>query len=564
MVICATRPMFGRAITRLLVLASSLLRRRELFVLTIVTKSAHVALRQRIAAVRNQVRVPSLASWLRLFFRWRVRWLAGGRTTNERTASFKLKTKVRKLSEQRWVIRRHGIGGSQTDRCLPRKAEWCIATALLVSMSPPALAQVILPIGPSAAPPWSSLDVFEPVPFVQLWARDPADVADPEDNPVKTRQQPGYESVGIRSGPWIFSPSLKAGALYNSNVFASGSDKRGDLSAVVEPSLGISSLWDRHSLDVQGSVRSMTYRKFSALNQTDANLRVRGRVDLWHDAAILTNFRVASLHEGVGSLSSPTGAAEPTPYNFATGDVTYWQKFNRFAGSFGVRRDFYNYGSTRAQDGSIINQDSRDGHVDVAHGRLDYAISPNLGVFSALEVNRRDFRGTVTQPLSSDGYRSLTGLNIQLGRLVSGEIAAGYGSQRFSDPTIGTIAGPAYRAVINWSATRLLDVHFKADRIVTQAADTVAGGIRADAFQLGADYELRRNVVLSVAGTYERDKFFGQTRTDNVYSTLTELKFLINRYSYIAAQHQYVRRDSSTPLSSYDKHEVGLSVTAHY
>ncbi len=439
-----------------------------------------------------------------------------------------------------------------------------MVTALLVSVSPPARSQVITPISPSATPPWSSLDVFDPVPFAQLWGRNPADTAEPEDNPVKTRQQPGYESVGIRAGPWMFSPSLTAGGRYSSNVFSSNSDKRGDLAAVIEPSLGISSLWERHSLDVQGSVRSINYRKFSGLNQTDANLRVRGRVDLWHDAAILTNFRVASLHEGVGSLTSPTGAAEPTPYNFATGDVTYWQKINRFAGSFGVRRDVYNYGSTRAQDGSIINQDSRDGHVNVAHGRLDYAISPNLGVFSALEANRREFRGTATQPLSSDGYRSLGGLNIQLGRLLTGEVGAGYGSQRFDDPTIGTIAGPAYRAQLTWSVTRMLDLHFKADRVVTQARDTVAGGIRADAFQLGADYELRRNVVLSVAGTYERDKFFGQVRNDKVYSTLTELKFLINRYSYISAQHQYVRRDSSAPLGSYDKHEVGLSVTAHY
>jgi hypothetical protein len=431
-------------------------------------------------------------------------------------------------------------------------------------MSPPARGQVFTPAGQSETPPWNSLDVFEPVPFAQLWSRDPADTSDPEDNPVKTRQQPGYESVGIRSGPWMFSPSLSAGAFYNSNVFASNSDKRGDIAAVIEPSLGVSSLWERHGLDLQANVKSIDYRQFSQLNQTDASFRARGRIDLWHDAAILTNFRVATLHEGVGSLSSPTGAVEPTPYNFATGDVTYWQKIDRFAGSFGVRRDIYDYGTTHAQDGSIINQDSRDGHVDAAHARLDYTLSANLGVFSAFEVNRRDLRGTPTNPLSSDGYRSLSGVNIQLGHLVTGEVGVGYGSQRFDDPAIGTIAGPAYRALLNWSVTRLLDLHFKADRIVTEAADTVAGGIRADAFQFGADYELRRNVVLSVAGTYEHDKFFGQSRIDNVYSTLTELKFLMNRYSYISAQHQYVRRESSTPLSSYDKHEVGLSVTAHY
>ena len=441
---------------------------------------------------------------------------------------------------------------------------WLIAAVLLVSLPLPADSQVVTPLSPPTAPPWNSLEIFDPVPFAQLWSRDPGEPVAPEDTPVKTRQQPGYESTGVQAGPWMFNPSVTAGVLYDSNVFASNSDKRGDLAATIKPELSVSSLWSRHALNIDGSVRSRWYREFSALNETDASLRLRGRVDLWHDAAILTNFRVASLHEGVGSLTSPTGAVEPTPYSLASVDVAYWQQVNRLAGSLGVRSDSYNYGSTRAQDGSVINQDSRDGRVDAAHARLDYALSPGLGIFSALEVNQRNLRGTPTQPLSSDGYRSLSGLNIQLGHLISGELGAGYASQRFDDPTIGTIQGPAYRAIVNWSITRMLDLHFKAEQIVTEASDTVAGGIRADALQLGADYELRRNVVLSVAGTFEHDKFFGETRDDDVFSTLSELKFLINRYSYISLQHQYFRRDSSTLSSSYDKHLVGLNVTARY
>ncbi len=432
------------------------------------------------------------------------------------------------------------------------------------AMHPAAYGQVVESINPPSAPPWSSLDVFNPVPFAEQLSRDPADTAGPEDTPVKTREQPGYEPVGIRAGAWMFNPSLTTGVSYDNNVFASGNDKRGDFAATIKPSLGVTSQWERHSLDIQGDVRSTAYRRFSQLDQTDANLRARGRIDLWHDAAILTNFRVAALHEGVGSLTSPTNAAEPTPYNLASGDVTYWQRINRLAGSVGVRVDHYNYGSTRAQDGSIINQDSRDGRVAAAHARFDYAISPSVGVFSALEVNKRDLRGTPTQSLSSDGYRSLSGINVKLGHLVSGEIGAGYSSQRFDDPTIGTIQGPAYRGLINWSVTRLLDLHFKTEQIVTEGSDTVAGGIRADAFQVGADYEIRRNLIFSIAGTYERDRFFGQTRDDKVYSTLSQLKYVLNRHSSISLQHQYFRRDSSALSSSYDKHEVGINVTARY
>jgi hypothetical protein len=455
-------------------------------------------------------------------------------------------------------------GYKQIDEIMVRSAAWCVPAALLVAMQSPACAQVVVPLSPLSAPPWNSVDVFDPVLFAPLLSSNPADIAGPEDTPVKTRIQPGYESVGVRAGPWIFNPSVTAGAVYDSNVFAAGSGKRSDLAMTVQPSLGVSSLWDRHSLDIEGSVRSKWYQEFSQLNQTDANLRLRSRIDLWHDAAILTTFKAAALHEGVGSLTSPAGAAEPTPYSLVQGDITYWQRVNRLAGSIGVRSSYYNYGSTRAQDGSIINQDSRDGRVEAAHARLDYAISSGVGVFTAVEINKRDLHGTPTQSLSSDGYRSLSGFNVQLGHLVSGEIGAGYASQRFDDPTIGTIAGPAYRALLNWSVTRLLDMHVKAEQIVTEASDTVVGGIRANAIQLGADYELRRNLVLSVAGTYERDSFFGQVRNDKVWSTLAELKYMVNRYGSISLQHQYFRRDSSAPASSYDKHEVMLNVTARY
>lgn len=474
-------------------------------------------------------------------------------------------TKVREVSKQRWAILRHVLCScKKIDELALRAPAWCIAAAVVAAMPIQADAQVVTPITPWSAPPWSSLDVFNSVPYAKFLSRDPAETAAPEDNPVKTREQPGYETVGVRAGPWMFNPSLTGGVSYDNNVFASGSDKRGDFATTIKPSLGVTSLWERHGLDIQGDVRSISYRRFSQLNQTDASLRARGRLDLWHDAAILTNFRVAALHEGVGALTSPTGAAEPTPYSLASSDVTYWQRVNRLAGSIGIRADHYNYGSTRAQDGSIINQDSRDGRIAAAHARFDYALSPAVGVFSAIELNKRDLRGTPTRSLSSDGYRSLSGLNVQLGHAIIGEFGAGYSSQRFDDPTIGAIQGPAYRATVTWSATRLLDLHFKAEQIVTEAGDTVAGGVRADAFQVGADYELRRNLILSVAGTYERDRFFRQFRNDKVYSTLTELKYVLNRYSSISLQHQYFRRDSNAPSSSYDKHEVGVNVTARY
>jgi hypothetical protein len=412
--------------------------------------------------------------------------------------------------------------------------------------------------------PWNAQKVLEPAPFTHQWEAKGLDEILPEDTPVKTRLQPGYEPVGVRAGAWMFVPSLTMGGLYNSNVFATPSNKQSDIALHVNPSLRAYTLWERHSLEIESEVHSASYLRNPGLDWLDANFKARGRVDLSNDEAILTNFRAAQLHDEVGSLTSPAGAIQPTPYSLVTGDATYWRQFNRLSLSAGARIDSYSYGTTRAQNGSIINQDGRDGQIYTGHGRLEYVFTPKFGVFAAVEGNRRDLRGSPTQPLGSDGYRALGGIDVELSRLLSAEIGAGYADQHFDAATIGRVVGPAYRAILTWSPTRTVDVKFKAESIVTQAVDTDATGIRADALQLGIDYEFRRNVVVSFAVIYENDRFFGQVRKDNVYGTLAEVKYLLNRHWSISLRHQYTKRDSNIPTSVYDKHEIGINVAAQF
>jgi hypothetical protein len=428
----------------------------------------------------------------------------------------------------------------------------------------PADAQVVLPVVPFTEAPWNAQEVFEPVPFAQRWARTIGEPIAPEDMPVKTRQHPGYEPIGVRAGAWMIHPSLTVGGEYDSNVFASPNNRQGDYSVRVQPSLRAATLWERHAFSFQGDVRTTRYRANPSLDTTDASLRGRARIDLTHASAILASFRVAHLNEAVGNISSPTGAVEPTPYDLYSGDITYRHEFNRVAASVGVRFDSYDFGTTRRQDGAVINQDSRDGRIYTGHGRLDYALTPKLGLFAAAEVNRRDLRGSPGRPLDSDGYRALGGLNVEFSRLIWGEFGFGYARQSFASPAIGAIEGPSYRALLTWSPLRTVDVTLKAEQVVTQASETDASGIKADAVQLGVDYEFRRNVVLSVAGTYEKDRFFGQPRRDTVYATTAELKYLLNRIGSISLRHRYLERDSNVPQASYSKHEVGIHVTAQY
>src|SRR5262249_40807783 len=76
-----------------------------------------------------------------------------------------------------------------------------LATASMFATS--ANAQAIQTPGAASASPWNVQRIFDPTPLPMLTDADSREELAPEDTPVKTRQQPGYEAVGIRSGSWL-------------------------------------------------------------------------------------------------------------------------------------------------------------------------------------------------------------------------------------------------------------------------------------------------------------------------------------------------------------------------
>lgn len=437
-----------------------------------------------------------------------------------------------------------------------------VATAFMFAT--PAHAQAIQTPSDPTASPWNVQRIFDPTPLPMLTDADSREAPAPEDTPVKTRQQPGYEPVGIRAGSWLFSPSLITGGFYDSNVFSTSTQKRSDVAAVFEPSLRAHTTTDRGGADVTLDTQSTVYNQNSGLDQTNARLKGNAWFDIAHDMAVLGSLQVAHLNEGVGTLSSPANSVQPTPYNLISGDLSLRKEFNRLVASIGVKADSYDFGSTRAQNGTIINQDSRDGQIYTVHSRVDYAFSSALGWFAGVEGNERNIRGTFDHSLDSHGYRALTGVTVGFTTLLTGEFGVGYVQQHFVDRTIGTIDGPSYRARLTWSPTRLLDVHFNAEQLVTQTADTSSVGVLANAVQLGADYELRRNVIFSATGGYEVDRFFGQVRKDDVTTAEAGIKYVLSRYGSVSGFYRYTMRNSDVPVFSYDKSQVGINVTAQY
>ncbi len=401
-----------------------------------------------------------------------------------------------------------------------------------------------------------------PIPTLEGGQEGPENLI--EDQPVRTRIQPDYQPNGIRAGSWLFQPSLLTGAIYDSNVFAQQFQQRSDVAAVLVPTLTISSLSEQNAFTVQAQTRSLFYSRFSELNQTEADLRMGGRIDIRNDLAIAGSFRSALLYEAVGSVASPAAAVEPTPYTLLAGEVSVRKDFGRLTTRIGQAIDSFVFGSTVARDGRIIRQSSRNGQVYTTYGRLDYAFSPMLGAFAAGEWNTRNLRDNTLSSSDSSGYRLLSGVTVELTRLVRAEVGLGYFDQNFDNPLTRDSSGLAYRASIIWSPTRLVDITFKAESNVGQTVQTATSDIQQDIFSIVLDYELRRNILLSLKAAYERDDYLDSPRKDDVYSFAIESRYKANRNFTLGVGYQYFWRDSDVPTQSFTKHQVGMNVTAQF
>ncbi len=161
------------------------------------------------------------------------------------------------------------------------------ATALVLGLASPSSAQVIQSTTDQVAPPWNAQQVFEPNSLPDLVDPNTREEVQPEDMPVKNRQQPGYEPVGIRAGSWMFNPSLISGGFFDSNVFSSNTNPQSDFAAVFEPSLRAHTLWERHGIDLKLDAQSTVYNENSSLNQTNASIKGNSWFDIAHDLAVL-------------------------------------------------------------------------------------------------------------------------------------------------------------------------------------------------------------------------------------------------------------------------------------
>jgi hypothetical protein len=383
--------------------------------------------------------------------------------------------------------------------------------------------------------------------------------------PVRGRSRPDYDPMGVRWGSFVFLPSVISSAIWDSNVYASRTNREEDMRYVLSPRLSIQSDWPTHALAIDLGADISRYGRLSSEDRDEFGAQLKHRLDILQNMNLVTTLRAARLFEARGSNNAVFQAFSPTPYDSYLGDVTLNQTFNRFGYALGVNIQRNDYESVGLTNGQIFNQRFRSGDISTVSFRPFYEFSPGYRAFLQAQYNWRDYQGVGINDRGSEGYNIQGGVEFEVTRLLSGQVGLGYLGQDYRNPLLRSSSGLAANAVITWNPTPLMTVRAGIDRQITDGVSTFSSGQLATSTFASIDYELLRNLIVSLGGRYTFYDNTGATSEDNLGSVTVQADYLINRMLSAGISYSYEQRETNgIPDQSYNRNLVGVYVKAQY
>jgi hypothetical protein len=420
----------------------------------------------------------------------------------------------------------------------------------LALSSATAIAQIAVP-GPAETPP-PPVAPTEPSQRPEEFGR-----ALERGQSVLDRPRPEYDPLGVHLGSFFLYPKLEVDELYNDNVFAAASRKKGDFVTVASPTLDLRSNWSSHALDLRAGASVGTYASQSSENYGDYFVSATGRYDISRYLAALGGAKYEHLHEERDSPDAPGGAANPVQFDAYTGTVGLAQTGLKvgYEGDFVFHRE--DYSNVNAVGGGTLIETVRNVNNYVPSVRVTYELAPRYQAFVRGEGTIRQYdnsKGAVANAPDRDsqGYRADVGAAIDLTGVTYIEVFGGYLEQFYKAP-LSSIHGIDAGARVVWNVTELTSVSLNGSRSVqdensttltSQGASVNSPGYLRSLATLSIDHELFRNVLLHGEVSYENDNFVGINRSDDRYDAGFGARYLLNRNLYLGASYTYTRRDS--------------------
>jgi hypothetical protein len=371
-----------------------------------------------------------------------------------------------------------------------------------------------------------------------------------------------YAPLGIRAGAFLLRPAIETSAGYDTNPARTPAG-RGSAFVRVAPELTARSDWLRHELyaDIRGSYTA--YNATPEENRPFLDARVGGRIDVTDRTRIDLEGRVLVSTDNPGSPNIQAGLAELPVFTTIGGSVGVAQRFNRFELAVKGTAERTEYQDSVLTDGTIVSNAGRNYDQVGAQIRGSYELNPGLKPFAQVDVDTRVYDLPIDAggiPRDSDGISGRVGARFDMPRRLTGEIAIGYLTRTYKDPTLPNLEGPLFDASLIWTATGLTTVTLNAKTTAGESTLPNVAGVLSQDYALQVDHAFRRWLIGTARIAYGHDDYVGSIREDDRYSASAGIAYKLTRSWQIKGELRQEWLKSNFPGNDYTASiaQVGL------
>ncbi|PHR19401.1 MAG: hypothetical protein COA37_18465 [Hoeflea sp.] len=356
---------------------------------------------------------------------------------------------------------------------------------------------------------------------------------------------------GFSFGTLTLRPTLDQRVVHESVRYGSDRTRRTYSQSTLSGSL--ESNWSRHQFRADGSGTWQKNISGTGTETPSADFNAQLNLDLINDVTALLGTGYSYSQESRTDPNAISGATTQAGIHELRASAGLQKSLGLLRGSTTLDITRTIYGDATLADGTSVLLDDRDTVGAQLTARIGYEISPALVPFLEAYAGRETYDQRVDSTgaeRSSKTWGVRAGAEVDLGKKLSGEFAAGYVLRELDDANLADISGLTVDGELNWSPTRGTDLNL--GLATTLESATTAGQSGAIVYELDSSLsqQIRNDLVARLGATASyRDYDAGSGRNNQrSYGASAGLTWSVNRYLDLEADASYeqTREDGGT------------------
>ncbi|KQW29328.1 hypothetical protein ASE36_12860 [Rhizobium sp. Root274] len=367
------------------------------------------------------------------------------------------------------------------------------------------------------------------------------------DNPAAARIRRDEEAdMGIRLGTLILRPALSQQIGIEREKTSTGTEKRVFSETGLKGT--ITSDWSRHELTIGGEGAWQETLSGDGTDKPRARIDANLRLDLADDTVANISGAYSFSREDTDDPNAISGASVQSGVHQFDGGVSIERDLGILRGSIATQASRYLYSDAELSDGTTVDRSDRNRTRATVSARLGVELSTALTPFIEATTGKVIYDDSVDSSgyrRSADIYGAKTGVTLDLGEKLRGEVALGYEQQRFDDNRLEDLSAVTVDGNIFWSPREGTTVD--ATLATTLDPSTAAGvsGAAIHSIDVSLAHDIRSNLVARLTGGASVSRYddAGASADKTVYNAGAGLTWKVNRYLDATADLTYERND---------------------